>query len=240
MERHSAKTAKGVLAAAALFAACRGAAPAPSPSPSAPPVAASPLAVPAVSPLPEPLPPVVARVNGRPIPLGYARIVADEDLAGTKATPAEKALAYRRAVEKLVVRELILQEARRRKVAPDAGKVRRAYDAMRSEYPSEDTWREFLSEKGLDPQTFEDELVVRHTVEALIQRVTEEVRSVPEAEVRAYYEANKASFVKDGRPATWEEARGAAQKQMLVFKRQEALNALLTRLRAEAKVEVLI
>lgn len=222
--------------------ACRGAGPAPSPSPSvpAPPAAAPPRPSPAVSPLPEPLPPVVARVNGRPIPLGHARIVAEEQLRGLDPTPAEKAIAYRRAVETLVVRELMLQEAQRRKVAPDAARVRRMYDAMRSEHASEEAWGEYLAGKGLDERTVRDELVVRHTVEALIQQVTGAVQSVPESEVRAYFEANKANFGTAGKVPAFEEARGPAQKQLLVFKRQEALNALLTRLRGEAKVEVLI
>ncbi|HET7745792.1 MAG TPA: SurA N-terminal domain-containing protein, partial [Vicinamibacteria bacterium] len=208
---------------------------------SAPPAAAAPApTLASASPLPEPLPPVVARVNGRPIPLGYTRIVADEELKGRNPTPAEKAMVYRRAVDTLVVRELMLQEAQRRGVTADPGKVQRMYDAVRSEHPSEDAWKEFLAEKGLDPKAFKDELVVRHTVEALIQKVTGEVQSVPEAEVRAYFEANRANFGVAGKAPTFEQARGQAQRQMLVFKRQEALNALLTRLRGEAKVEVLI
>src|SRR3990170_4461619 len=67
-------------------------------------------------------------------------------------------------------RELLLQEALARGIASDTRDVEQSYDQMRAEHPGDAEWAQFLSEQGMDPQSFKAELRVQHTVAALMVR----------------------------------------------------------------------
>lgn len=223
---------------AVMAAAC---APRPEATPPPPAMSVTPTQLPPPSPLPDPLPEVIATVDGRPIPLGHARIIVDQSSQGRTLGPDEKAIAYRRAMEQLIVRDLLYQEAMRRNIRPDAEAVERVRQQVRSEHKDEKAWRAFLASQGLDPQTFLGELRVRNVVETIIKQETEKVPEVvPEAEARGYYGANPHLFESGGRPLPFEDVRQRITFQLVTFKRQEALNTLLTRLRSAARVEIFI
>ena len=229
-------------AALALLVAMAGACtPRPDTASPPPPMSVTPVTPPSPSPLPDPLPEVLATVNGRSIPLLHARIIADQSFQGQTPTPDQKAWAYRRAMEQLIARDLLYQEALQRKILPDAGAVERVRQKVRSEHKDEKAWKEFLASQGLDPKSFVDELRVRNVVETMMRLETEKVPAVvPDAEARAYYAANPNVFESGGRPLPFEDVRERITFQLVTFKRQEALNSLLTRLRSAAKVETLI
>jgi SurA-like protein len=223
---------------AAMTAACT---PRPEAASPPPPMSFEPVVMPSPSPLPDPLPEVIATVNGRPIPLRHARIIVDQTLQGRTPTPGQKASAYRRAMEQLIARELLYQEAMERKIQPDAGAVERVRQQVRSEHRDEKEWTEFLAAQGLDPKSFVDELRVRNMVETMIRQETEKVpATIPDAEARAYYAANPNAFESGGRPLPFEDVRERIRFQLVTFKRQEALNSLLTGLRSAAKVEIFL
>ncbi len=201
----------------------------------------TPTAAPSPPPLPDPMPDVIASVNGRPIPLGHARIIADQALKDLAPNPTQRAVAYRRAMEQLIARELLYEEAQRRAIKPDDGAVERMRKMVRSEHKEEKAWRAFLDEQGMDPRTFLEELRVRNTVEKLVKQEADSVpAAVSEADARAYYATNPNLFESGGRPLPFEDVRERINFQIVTFKRQEALNALLVRLRSAAKVETFI
>ena len=230
-------------AALALLVAMAGAC-APRPDAASPPppaMSVTPVSPPAPRPLPDPLPEVIATVNGRPIPLHHARIIAEQSFQGGTPTPDQRAWAYRRAMEQLIARELLYQEARQRKIAADPGAVERVRQKVRSEHKDEKAWNAFLAAQGLDPKSFVDELRVRNVVETMIKQETEKIPAVvPDAEARAYYAANPNVFESGGRPLPFEDVRERITFQLVTFKRQEALNTLLTRLRSAARLEIFI
>lgn len=180
----------------------------------------------------------MARVNGRPVPLRHARIIADQALLGRAATPEARATAYRRAVDQLVTRDLLYEEAQRRKIQPDEAAVKETFDRVRGEHADEAAWTLFLREQGLDTAAFLSELRVRHTVEAVIKDEVERMPpTVDDAEARAYYKANPELFTTGGVVVPFEDVRSRIEKQLVTFKRQERLNLLLTRLREAARIE---
>lgn len=210
-------------------------------SPPPPAMSVTPVSPPAPKPLPDPLPEVIATVNGRPIPLHHARIIAEQSFQGGTPTPDQRAWAYRRAMEQLIARELLYQEALQRKIVPDPGAVERVRQKVRSEHKDEKAWKEFLAAQGLDSKSFVDELRVRNVVETMIKQETEKVPAVvPDAEARAYYAANPNVFESGGRPLPFEDVRDRITFQLVTFKRQEALNTLLTRLRSAATLEIFL
>ena len=180
-------------------------------------------------------------MNGTAIPLRSARIIVDQTFKDLSPTPAQRAAEYRRALEQLVVRELLRQEAEARKIVADAGAVDRLHRQLRSEYKSPAAFKAFLDTQGLDERTVRDELRTRIAVETVIKQETQKVpATVPEPEARAYYAANPWLFESAGRPLPFEEVRERITEQIVTFKRQEALNALLVRLRAAGRVEKFI
>jgi hypothetical protein len=206
-----------------------------------PPMSVTPTTPPSPSPLPDPLPEVIATVNGRPVPLLHARIIVDQSFQGRTPTADQRASAYRSAMAQLVARELMYQEAMRRKMRADEGAVERMRQQVRSEHKDEKAWKAFLATQGMDPRSFVEELRVRNVVETMIRQETEKVPAViPEAEARAYYGANPNIFESGGRPLPFEDVRERITFQLVTFKRQEALNTLLTRLRSAATIETFL
>ena len=224
---------------AALSAGCTRQGPPVPASPS--PMSVAPITAPSPSPLPDPLPEVIATVDGRAIPLRSARIIARQTFGERVPTDAERATAYRLALEQLIARELLYQEALRRKIAPDAGSVERLRQQVRSEHKTPSAWQEFLASQGLDEKALLEELRVRSMVETILRQEAEKVPStVGDQEARAYYSANPNIFESAGRPLPFESVRDRITTQLVTFKRSEALNTLLTRLRSSAKVETFI
>ena len=234
-------TLRTALVALALLAVIDGACKRRPDAASPPPMSVTPVTPASPSPLPDPLPEVIATVNGRPIPLRHVRIIVDQSLKGLMPTPSQEAVEYRRAMEQLIARELLYQAALERKIQPDAGKVERLRQQVRSAYKGEKAWQAFLATQGMDNKAFVDELRVRNMVETMVRREAESISAdVPEVEARAYYANNPNLFESAGRPLPFEDVRERITSQIVTFKRQEGLNALLTRLRSAAKVEIFI
>jgi hypothetical protein len=163
-------------------------------------------------PLPSPLPDVVARVNGQPIriyqilPMAKAELdrvsVAQRDEKGPEIV--------RRALQKYIDRELLLQEALARGIEADSAAVEWDYDQLRREHPDEGAWRDFLAKQGMDPQSFRAELRAQHTVVALVEQ-----------------EVNKA-------------LAGGTDPAVRRQKQAEVEQALVARLRAKARIELFL
>ncbi len=234
-------TLRTALVALALLAVTGGACKRRPDAASPPPMSITPITPASPSPLPDPLPEVAATVNGRPIPLRHVRIIADESFKGMMPTPSQEAGEYRRAMEQLIARELLYQEALGRKIAPDAGAVERLRRQVRSEYKSAKAWKAFLATQGLDDKSFVEELRVRNMTETMVRKEAESIPAdVPEEEARRYYESNPNLFESAGRPLPFEDVRERITSQIVTFKRQEGLNTLLTRLRSAARIETFI
>jgi len=163
-----------------LLASCSTA---PAPDSAAAPGAATPDPA---RPLPSPLPDVVARVNGQEIRIRQILPLAKAALDRVAESEREqgKPQAVREALDKYVDRELLLQEALARGIAPDTRDVDWSYDQLRREHVAEEAWAAFLAEQGLDPQSMKSELRIQHTVAALLAREVQG-SSVPEAETKA-------------------------------------------------------
>jgi hypothetical protein len=222
-----------VVLLAVLPAACsRGPAAAPSPSPLA-----------LDRPLPSPVPDVVARVNGQPIRIHQILPPAKAELDKVSVAQREKKKpeVLRRALQRYVDRELLVQEALARGVAPDSRQVDWAYDQIRHEHADEPAWQEFLAGEGMDEPSLRAELRAQYTVAALLDREAE-ARPVTEAEARAAFDANPQAFAARGAaaPPSFEEVRGQVEEALRQSRRAEIEAALLARLRAKARIELLL
>jgi peptidyl-prolyl cis-trans isomerase C len=184
---------------ASSLACSKGPSPAPSgsasPSPSASPSAAPAPEADANRPLPQPLPDVAARVNGREIPVKTIVSIVEPAVQAGRVTQDRRPAAYRQTLDQLVMRELVMQEAQARKIAPDESVVERDYKQTRSQFKSEKEWKAFLAGSGFDEKTFRGELRTRNIVDACVRQEAEKLpQAVTDAEAKTFYDQNPAMF----------------------------------------------
>ena len=178
----------------------------PSPSPSAPPPSAPPSVPPsgpaaprpeaqANRPLPQPLPDVAARVNGRAIPTKTIAALVEPAFQSGNAPPDRRPAAYRQALDQLVMRELVTEEAQARRLAPDEKAVERDYQQARNQFKTEQEWTRFLSSSGFDAASFRTELRTRNLVDKVVRQEVDKLPGVvTDAEAKAFYDQNPTLF----------------------------------------------
>jgi peptidyl-prolyl cis-trans isomerase C len=219
-----------------------GGVPSPSPSPAA--AAASPKAsaepgappeIDRVTPLPKPLPDVAARVDGQPIPTRTVRMIVEQSGQGRGAAPEDPAV-YRQALQQAIVRELLFQEAVRRKIAADDAQVERTYNEVRVRFKDDKGWEAMLKGQGWDPQSFRNELRIHHTIQALLEKVAEEAKAqATDQEAQTFYDSHPGVFDSGERVKAShilvripEGATGAGKEEL-----RKKAEALLQRVRAK-------
>lgn len=179
---------RALVVAAAVSAAC-------GPS-SKPPPEIGPDGLPVIdteTPLPDPLPSVAAKVNGEDVLTRNVIIIAESRLRRKEVT--DRIVAYRRALEEVIARELLLQEALTRGIKPDEEQLQRVYDQTRAGYRDDASWAQYLGQEGLDEELFRKELRVQHTVNALIDEVAGgQTIEISDEEARAFYDENPQLF----------------------------------------------
>ena len=182
---------------------CSGSGPAPASPPPAAAASTAPTAEPGappeidrVTPLPTPLPELAGRVDGQPVPLRMVRVLADQFGRQTgRAGPAEEPALYRQALQQAILRELLFQEAVKRKIAAPDAQVEQAYNQARVRFKDDKAWAAILADQGLDPQSFRNELRVQQTIQTLMSQVVDQAQApVTDQEAMAFYESKPAFF----------------------------------------------
>lgn len=138
--------------------------------------------------------PVFALVNGKPISIQEFRVRYNALLRQRffhGEPPENQAVAVRREVANLLIeRELLVEEAERRGIKPDASRVEQAAATAEARYSADPEWQKRREE--LLP-LMKDQAARQ----SLLEQIEKEVRAVPPpapAEVRAYYEQKPGLF----------------------------------------------
>jgi len=141
----------------------------------------------------DPLPPeVVASVNGEVITRSELWRV-QTDLGDLQAqlsnADVDAELLEKRALQSLIQRQLLLQEAARRNISVTDPDFDSALTELRSRFPDLASLGVWMSERGLDDgsliKTIREDLLVKRVAVALAQDV-----AVAEAEIQEYFEAH--------------------------------------------------
>jgi peptidyl-prolyl cis-trans isomerase C len=142
--------------------------------------------------LPRVLPEIAARVNGQPIPIAGVHKLAKQGTSSHGKIPR----AYREALQQLIDRELLFEEALDRHLTADDAAVQKAYDEARVKHPDDAEWASYLKLDFLTPEQFRTELRARFTIDALLRQEADKLPplSESEAEARKLYDANPSAF----------------------------------------------
>ncbi|MBI4776480.1 MAG: SurA N-terminal domain-containing protein [Deltaproteobacteria bacterium] len=157
------------------------------------------LAVPGLLGAEGPDPEVVCRVNGDPVTRNELQRMLDDALARRRlqqeidvGEPGSKEIE-RPALQKLVHRRLLLQEADRRNLTVTEKELEHALKILRSRFQDLRGFGEWMKERGLDDQSLFDMVRAQVLMAKVWAALVEDVR-VPEERIEAYYEAHKTNL----------------------------------------------
>ena len=104
-----------------------------------------------VKPVPAELPEVVARVNGEAISKAEfeTAVQAVEANAGGPVPPAQRDRVLRTVLDQMIGYRLLIQETKARKVAVDDAELDARIGQIRSQFPSEDVFKQALAQQNL-------------------------------------------------------------------------------------------
>lgn len=143
---------------------------------------------------------IVARVNGEPVTRGeLQRMLADplmqyqfeRELGSEKA---DRKKLERLALQKLIQRRLLLQEAGRRKITVTPQDLDRSLSALRGRFQDLRDFGRWMKERGLDDQSLFETLRADMLMKRVMGALVEGVR-ITEESVERYYEAHQEDLV---------------------------------------------
>jgi peptidyl-prolyl cis-trans isomerase C len=183
-------------APAAASSGTQETAPAPATAPQGAPEAPAAAVQAPVKPVPAQLPDVVARVNGEPINRAdLEEAVAEIEARAGQPMPADQRDRVLRAVlDQLIGYRLLVQESTTRKTAVTDAQVDARIDQIRSQFPSEEVFKEQLQQRKTTLAELRED--TRHSMQitAMLQAELDARTAVSAEQVNDFYVKNPASF----------------------------------------------
>jgi peptidyl-prolyl cis-trans isomerase C len=143
---------------------------------------------------PEKIPPVVAKVNGAAIKKEELIKTADQVHKQMMPNQPQTADFYRRVLDNLVNRELLIQEAKTAGITATDAEIGKQLAELKGRFPSPEKFQEELKAEGMTEaeltQRARDAFVVQKLVET---KVVAEIK-VTDAEEKAFYDKNQAQM----------------------------------------------
>jgi peptidyl-prolyl cis-trans isomerase SurA len=138
---------------------------------------------------------VWAQVDGRPIYESQVEKIYRSRVSSTgQAGDREEALSYKlNILNELINNQILMAHAARSGITVSESEIDTKMGQLKSPY-SQQQFEEKLKERGITEADLRDEVRTSLTVNKLINRDINSRVSVSEADIKAYYERNKASF----------------------------------------------
>jgi len=191
---------------------------------------------------------VVSRVNGADITMyelvkEMNAIAPKYVAAGQPATPEITAKVKKEALEKLIFRELAVQEAVKEGFKVKSETIENVISKVKAQAGSEEAYKKYLEERNLNEDALKKTIEKSHLLEMITAREIYDKIKVDDKVLRDAYEKDKASFMtKDNPPRqmSFEEAKGFIEGKIKSEKGQKRIAQWNNELRKKAKVEVML
>lgn len=190
---------------------------------------------------------VIATVNGADLTMydlvkEMNAIAPKYVAAGQPTTPEITAKVKKEALDKLIFRELAVQEAIKEgmKVKPEA--VEDVIKKVRAQAGSEENYTKYLLERSLDENGLRKSIERSHLLEMITAREIFDKIKVDDKTLRDRYEKDKALFVtKDNPPRqlAFEEVRDFIARKIKSEKGEKLIAALDSQLRKKTEIEIM-
>jgi hypothetical protein len=190
---------------------------------------------------------VAARVNSSEITMyelvkEMNAIAPNYVAAGQPTTPEITAKVKKEALDKLIFRELAIQEARKKglKVSPEA--VEDVINKVRAQAGSEEAYKKYLEDRNLNEDSLKKTVERSHLLEMITAREIFDKIKLDDKVLRNTYEKDKASFMtKDNPPRqmSFEEAKGFIENKIKAERGATRIEEWNKKLREKAKIKVM-
>lgn len=191
---------------------------------------------------------VIAKVNGADLSMfdlvREMNAIAPKYIRnGQAGTPEITTKVKKEALNKLIFKELAVQEAIKEgmKVKPDA--VEDVINKVRAQAGSEEAYKKYLDERNVNEDVLKKNVERSHLLEMITAREIFDKIKVDDKVLRNTYEKDKASFMtKDNPPRqmSFEEAEGFIEGKIKSEIGEKRLAAWNSELRKKAKIEVML
>ncbi|TLM65626.1 MAG: hypothetical protein FDZ70_10985, partial [Actinobacteria bacterium] len=144
----------------------------------------------------------VAKVNGEPIKrtdldTQVARFSQNYPDMFTGADGEARLLDFKRKIlSQMIDQELLRQASEKEGVAVSAEEVDKQIQSLRGGFPDEKSFTDALEKSGITLETLKQQVADQMTTQRLLDKIAKGAEA-SEAEVEAYYDKNKASFVEE-------------------------------------------
>jgi len=140
---------------------------------------------------------VVATVNGEPIRARQVDAAAEADrrrrYLGNDLTAAESGFLQRRALERLIGRELLYQAAKRERMKVSPRVLNEQLKAARPDFATDEVYQLYLEKAGLTEEEMRRQAAYRLLSEAYAKGITDSVK-VSEADARKVHDEDRGRF----------------------------------------------
>ena len=186
---------------------------------------------------------IVAKVNG--VPISVDELVREMNTIapqyvkpGQKTDPPTDEKIRKEALDRLIYRELAVQEAKRQGMKAPAGAVAAEMKRLKAEMKTEDAFRQRLVKSGIT----EEELKGRIGRNLLVEMITEKEIfgkvTVDLDEARKVYAKKKKSYLGPSGPLSFEEARPLIEMELKTAAVQKREDEWVGELKKAARIEI--
>ncbi|GAC1417265.1 MAG: hypothetical protein NVSMB57_12300 [Actinomycetota bacterium] len=131
--------------------------------------------------------PAAAIVDGKVISLAEVdRRVGPQGAKGQPSSPAQKLEGERRELAQMIQDRIVQSEGEKEHIKVAAAEVDGRYQRIRSQFRTEDEFRNALQQQGINPSSVKDRIRLRLIVEAIQKRISSQIK-ITDAEVKGVY-----------------------------------------------------
>ena len=142
------------------------------------------------------IPDVVARVNGVDIQAKYIKFRLSKILKNVRRplTMRERTSIVKDLIEKEVVRELVHQQGKEKKLEVDSDLIEKEVKALREPYASDEEFENALSKRDITLQDLKNSMEIDIHARQLLNEQIKGKINISDEDVKKYYEDNKKKF----------------------------------------------
>lgn len=142
----------------------------------------------------------VAVVNGEPITRAEFDSIVESNIyryeyqSGQEFTPDQRPILERQVLDGMIMRAVLRQEAANLGIEVEDAEIEETFSRFREQFPSDAAYQIALEEEGFTEEEFRAELHRQMLIERLIRSEVYDRITVPEEEIRSFYEENPSYF----------------------------------------------
>jgi len=191
----------------------------------------------------EPKKTVVAKVNGVPITTGdlveEMNALAPHYLGPERKRDAKIDEKIRKeALDRLVYRELAVQQARKEGMTVPAGAIAEEWKRIQAEMKTEEAFRQRLAKSGITEEDLKRRIGRDLLVEMVADKEVFGKVTIDPDEARKVYEKKYATRKGPSRPMTFEEARPLIEKELTTAAVQKREDEWVAEMKKGARIEI--